>query len=144
MQSYIIKAVREAKVHTEWIRPDAEYEEACTTFVKEILTPAEGNSFLKEFLPFQKKIGYYGTFNSLSQVLLKITSPGIPDFYQGTELWDLNLVDPDNRRPVEFEKRKKFLQDITTKEKQDILGLIKELSANKADGRIKLFLIIKR
>ena len=141
MQRYIIKAVREAKVHTGWIKPDAEYEEACICFVKNILTPSENNSFFKEFLLFQKKIAYYGVFNSLSQVLLKITSPGVPDFYQGTELWDLNLVDPDNRRPVDFEKRKKFLQDIITKEKEDILGLIKELLANKEDGKIKFFLI---
>jgi len=140
MQSYIIKAVREAKVHTGWIKPDAEYEEACLSFVKDILTPSEGSSFLKEFLLFQKKIAYYGVFNSLSQALLKITCPGVPDFYQGTELWDLNLVDPDNRRPVDFEKRKKFLQDIITKEKQDISGLIKELLADKEDGRVKLFL----
>ena len=139
MQSYIIKAVREAKVHTEWIKPDTEYEEACISFVKDILTPSEGNSFLKEFSLFQKKIAYYGMFNSLSQVLLKITSPGVPDFYQGTELWDLNLVDPDNRRPVDFEKRKKFLQDIITKEKQDILDLIKELLTSKEDGRNQAF-----
>ena len=143
MQSYIIKAVREAKVHTEWIRPDAEYEEACISFVKDILTPSEGNSFLKEFLLFQKKIAYYGMFNSLSQLFLKITSPGVPDFYQGTELWDLNLVDPDNRRPVDFENRKKFLQYIITKEKPDISGLIKELLAIKEDGGIKLFLMYR-
>jgi (1->4)-alpha-D-glucan 1-alpha-D-glucosylmutase len=141
MQSYIIKAVREAKVHTEWIRPDAEYEEACQSFVKDILIPSESNLFLREFMPFQKKIAIYGMFNSLSQTFLKITSPGVPDFYQGTEFWDLNLVDPDNRRPVDFEKRKNFLQEIITKEKQDILSLIKELWAAKEDGKIKLFLI---
>ena len=143
MKSYIIKSVREAKVHTGWIKPDTEYEEACISFVKDILSPAEGKFFLKEFLLFQKKIAYYGMFNSLSQALIKLTSPGVPDFYQGTELWDLNLVDPDNRRPVDFEKRKKILQNIITKERQDISGLVKELLANKEDGRIKLFLIYR-
>jgi (1->4)-alpha-D-glucan 1-alpha-D-glucosylmutase len=143
MKSYIIKAVREAKVHTGWVKPDTEYEEACISFINDILTPSGENFFLKEFLLFQKKIAFNGMFNSLSQALLKITSPGVPDFYQGTELWDLNLVDPDNRQPVDFEKRKKILQDIITKERQDVLGLTKELLANKEDGRIKLFLIYR-
>lgn len=143
IKSYIIKAIREAKVHTAWIKPDADYEEALISFIDEVLKPSEGNQFLKEFLPFQKRIARYGIFNSLSQALLKITSPGVPDFYQGTELWDLNLVDPDNRRPVDFEKRKGFLREIKEKEKRDILSLISELISTKEDGRIKLFLIYK-
>jgi (1->4)-alpha-D-glucan 1-alpha-D-glucosylmutase len=143
IKSYIIKAIREAKVHTAWIKPDTDYEEALISFIDEILKPSEGNQFLKEFLPFQKRIACYGIFNSLSQALLKITSPGVPDFYQGTELWDLNLVDPDNRRPVDFEKRKGFLREIKEKEKRDILSLISELISTKEDGRIKLFLIYK-
>ena len=75
----------------------------------------ERNKFLEDFLFFQKKIAFYGILNSLSQTLVKMTSPGIPDFYQGTELWDLNLVDPDNRRPVDFERRRRLLGE--TKEK---------------------------
>lgn len=140
VKDYMVKAVREAKVHTAWLKPDTEYEEAFVSFIEEILTPAEGNEFLKEFLPFQKRVASYGMFHSLSQVLIKITSPGLPDFYQGTELWDLNLVDPDNRRPVDFEKRRKFLQEIRDKANKDILALIKELFLTKEDGRIKLFL----
>jgi (1->4)-alpha-D-glucan 1-alpha-D-glucosylmutase len=143
IKNYIIKAIREAKVHTAWIKPDTDYEETLISFINETLKPSEENEFLKEFLPFQKKIAYYGIFNSLSQTLLKITSPGVPDFYQGTELWDLNLVDPDNRRPVDFEKRKGFLKEIKEKEKKDILNLIGELISTKEDGKIKLFLIYK-
>ncbi len=141
IKKYLIKAVREAKIHTAWLKPDTEYEEAFLSFVEEILTPSEENEFLREFLPFQKKVANYGIFNSLSQTLIKITSPGLPDFYQGTELWDFNLVDPDNRRPVDFEKRKDFLREIKEREDSDLLGLINEIFSTKEDGRIKLFLI---
>ncbi|MCI0693151.1 malto-oligosyltrehalose synthase [candidate division KSB1 bacterium] len=141
IKSYIIKAVREAKVHTAWLKPDAAYEEAFHSFIDDILAFSEQNKFLKEFLQFQKKVAFYGIFNSLSQTLVKITSPGVPDFYQGTELWDLNLVDPDNRRPVDYEKRKDFLREIKERVAHDILALINDLLAAKEDGRIKLFLI---
>jgi (1->4)-alpha-D-glucan 1-alpha-D-glucosylmutase len=142
-KTYIIKAVREAKVHTAWLKPDTGYEEAFLSFIDAILEQSERNKFLEEFLPFQKKVAYYGIFNSLSQTLIKITSPGVPDFYQGSELWDLNLVDPDNRRPVDYEKRQAFLREIQEKEKRDILSLIDELLSTKEDGRIKLFLICR-
>ncbi len=143
LKGYLIKSVREAKVHTAWLKPDTNYEDAFIAFVEEILTPSQHNRFLAEFLPFQKKVAYYGVFNSISQVLIKITSPGVPDFYQGTELWDLNLVDPDNRRRVDFEKRAPLLQDIKAGERQDILQLIDELLSSKGDGRIKLFVIYR-
>ncbi len=141
IKTYIIKAVREAKVHTAWLKPDAAYEEAFLSFVDAILAPAEQNKFLKAFLPFQKKVAFYGIFNSLAQTLLKIASPGVPDFYQGAELWDLHLVDPDNRRPVDYEKRKIFLREIKEKTPDDTLSLINKLLAAKEDGRIKMFLI---
>ncbi len=143
VKQYIVKAVREAKVHTAWLKPDTEYENAFISFIEEILSRHEGNSFMREFVPFQKKVSYYGMFNSLSQTLIKITSPGVPDFYQGTELWDLNLVDPDNRRPVDFEKRRGFLEHIRDYEKRDILELISELLSSKEGGRVKLFLIYR-
>ena len=139
MKDYIIKAVREAKVRTAWLKPDTEYEDACISYVEEILR--EENQFLEEFVPFQRKVSHYGIFNSLSQTLIKITSPGVPDFYQGTELWDLNLVDPDNRRPVDFRKRGSLLRDVSGRAQTDILKLITELLATREDGRIKLFLI---
>lgn len=143
VQNYLIKAVREAKVHTAWLKPDTDYEEAFISFMEEILKASEQNQFLREFIPFQKKVAYYGIFNSLSQTLIKLASPGVPDFYQGTELWDLNFVDPDNRRPVDFEKRRELLREIKAKEKENLLSLISELFATKEDGRVKLFLIYR-
>ncbi len=143
MKQYVIKAVREAKVHTAWLKPDTEYEHAFISFVEDILSPSEGNPFLKAFFPFQKKVSHYGIFNSLSQTLIKLTSPGVSEFYQGTELWDLSLVDPDNRRPVDFGKRRTYLQEIRERARLDILSLINELLRTREDGRIKLFLIYR-
>ncbi|MEH2468150.1 malto-oligosyltrehalose synthase [Nostoc sp.] len=140
VKDYIIKAIREAKVHTAWLRPDSRYEEACTSFIDKVLDPSISGEFLEAFRPFQQRIADYGIFNSLSQTLLKTTVPGVPDFYQGTELWELSLVDPDNRRPVDFEQRRTYLSAIREQVKTDILGLIQELLNDKTDGRIKLFL----
>jgi (1->4)-alpha-D-glucan 1-alpha-D-glucosylmutase len=140
VKDYIIKAIREAKVHTAWLRPDSEYEEACTSFIEKVLDPSLSGEFLEAFRPFQQRIAEYGIFNSLSQTLLKITAPGVPDVYQGTELWELSLVDPDNRRPVDFEQRRTYLSAIREQVKTDTLALIQELLSDKTDGRIKLFL----
>jgi (1->4)-alpha-D-glucan 1-alpha-D-glucosylmutase len=141
LKKYIVKAVREAKVHTAWLKPDTDYEDAFLAFIEDILQRSERNRFLRDFLAFERKVAYYGMLNGLSMTLLKITAPGVPDFYQGTELWDLNLVDPDNRRPVDFEKRRAMLDDITGKAEKDIPGLLEELHSTMEDGRIKLFLI---
>lgn len=146
VKEYVVKAVREAKVHTAWLRPDTEYEEGFVEFVARILKrdPERGsNEFLEAFLPFQQKIAAYGIFNSLSQTLLKIASPGVPDFYQGTELWDLSLVDPDNRRSVSYEERLSFLQEIKRRCQTGIASLLSDLKATRYDGRLKLFLIIR-
>ncbi|HHP7230679.1 MAG TPA: malto-oligosyltrehalose synthase, partial [Xenococcaceae cyanobacterium] len=141
IKNYAIKAVREAKVHTAWLRPDTDYESGFGDFIEQILQPTPENQFLEKLRYFQKWIAHYGIFNSLSQTLLKIAAPGVPDFYQGTELWDLSLVDPDNRRPVNFAQRANWLQQIKQRRQEDNLGLIAELIANCQDGRIKLFLI---
>jgi len=143
LKRYLVKAVREAKVHTAWLKPDTDYENAFVEFTEKIFNFSNPNQFIEEFLPFQRKIAYYGIFNSLSQTLLKITAPGVADFYQGSELWDLNLVDPDNRRPVDFSLRQEILNDIRAKEKIDEEKLIQELLQHKEDGRIKLFLIYR-
>ena len=140
IRQHMIKAVREAKIHTAWLRPDGEYEEAFMKFIDGCLDEAAGNPFLDSFLPFQRKTAWYGMMNSLSQTLLKITCPGVPDFYQGAELWDLNMVDPDNRRPVDFNVRRAMLEDISKRTKDDIEGFIEELLENPEDGRVKLFL----
>jgi (1->4)-alpha-D-glucan 1-alpha-D-glucosylmutase len=106
LQAYMIKAVKEAKRHTSWLTPNQGYETAVVAFVEAVLTDPR---FLEAFLPFQARVAVAGMINSLAQVALKIGSPGVPDFYQGTELWDLTLVDPDNRLPVDFERRREML-----------------------------------
>ncbi len=141
IKDYVIKALREAKVHTTWLKPDNAYENACSFFIEKIMYPSRNNPFLKKFLPFQKKVALFGIFNSLSQTILKATCPGVPDFYQGSELWELNLVDPDNRRPVDFEKRKAILDYIQKKAPVDMQALLSEILSTREDGRIKLFLI---
>jgi (1->4)-alpha-D-glucan 1-alpha-D-glucosylmutase len=141
LKSYIIKAVREARVNSSWVLPNEEYENIFKDFIDKITCRNSNSSFLNDFITFQKKISYWGIFNSLSQVLLKITSPGIPDFYQGSELWDFSFVDPDNRRQVNYDLRKKYLEEMIDKPESEIPGYIKYLLENKENGKIKLFLI---
>jgi (1->4)-alpha-D-glucan 1-alpha-D-glucosylmutase len=143
LKEYIIKAVREAKVYTAWLKPDSDYEDNYLSFIDRILEPSDKNQFWGEFLQFQKMISFYGIFNSLSQTLLKIASPGFPDFYQGSEFWDLNLVDPDNRRPVDFSLRAWLFREMKSRETKKRSKLIRELFSTRQDGRIKLFLIYK-
>ncbi|HSB34565.1 MAG TPA: malto-oligosyltrehalose synthase [Nitrospirota bacterium] len=144
IKDYMLKASREAKVNTSWINPDAKYEKALLQFIEELLSPASRNRFLEDFLPFQRMVSHFGMLNSLSQTLLKICSPGIPDFYQGTELWDYSLVDPDNRRTVDFMKRVHMLAELLRRESETTgVNLARELSQNKEDGRIKMYLIRK-
>jgi (1->4)-alpha-D-glucan 1-alpha-D-glucosylmutase len=140
---YLVKAVREAKIHSSWAEANAEYEAALVSFAQKILHPIAGAPFIETFLPFFKKVAFYGIWNTLSQTLLKITVPGVPDFYQGSELFNLHLVDPDNRRPVDFKKRKRYLAEILNSFSSDPKRLIRELLANRNDGRIKLFLIAR-
>ena len=143
MRDYLVKAAREGKVNTSWISPNVSYEEALSKFVDGILS---NQGFINDLISFQKKVSYFGMLNSLSQTLLKITSPGIPDFYQGTEIWDFNLVDPDNRRPVDYSVRKALLQEIKRKMESygpDLSGFHKELLRNWEDGSIKLYVTSK-
>ena len=111
--AYLLKAIHEAKSHTSWINPNTRYDDAITRFAEAILDPARSSRFLEDFGPFQARVAHYGAFNSLAQTLVKITAPGVPDFYQGSELWDLNLVDPDNRRPVDWPLRQNMLEELT-------------------------------
>jgi (1->4)-alpha-D-glucan 1-alpha-D-glucosylmutase len=140
---YLVKAVREAKVHTEWLKPDLAYEEAFTQFAAALLAPAQENRFLSEFVPFAQKIAHCGMYNSLGQTLLKFAVPGVADCYQGTELWDLSLVDPDNRRPVNFAKRLEVLEALKSAEAEDRPALLRELLQHWQDGRIKFYLTYK-
>ena len=143
MAAYMQKAIKEAKVHTSWVNPNEAYDQAVSKFVKEILVGDPENRFLTDFIHFHRRVAYPGMLNSLSQTLLKIASPGVPDFYQGTELWDFSLVDPDNRRPVDFGKRIKLLEELKQREKENRLSLIQELFTRWADGKIKLYVTHK-
>ncbi|HEY7096757.1 MAG TPA: malto-oligosyltrehalose synthase [Terriglobales bacterium] len=109
---YMIKSIREAKVLTSWANQNLEYEAAVSKFVSAALLNSDTNEFLADFLPFQTKIALFGALNSLSQTLLKLTVPGVPDIYQGNELFDFSLVDPDNRRRVDYIERREILHDL--------------------------------
>jgi (1->4)-alpha-D-glucan 1-alpha-D-glucosylmutase len=139
--AYMIKALKEAKLHTSWLTPNQAYEDALTAFVERSLTGAGGEKFLPAFLPFQQRVAALGATNSLSQLTLKLGSPGVPDFYQGTDLWDLSLVDPDNRRPVDFALRGKLLDDVEATlglEPPARTGALATCLEEWRDGRIKL------
>ncbi|MBI4219511.1 MAG: malto-oligosyltrehalose synthase [Chloroflexi bacterium] len=136
---FMVKASREAKVHTSWLDPDERYEACLANFVKRVLDPETGRAFLDSFLAFEEKIAFHGAINSLAQVVLKVASPGLPDFYQGTELWDFSLADPDNRRGVAFDRRVVALSAVEDHVVRDRAGVCAELLSSWKDGRIKLF-----
>jgi len=143
VKDYLIKAIREAKVNTAWIKSDEAYENGFMSFVDCALGNCNQREFLNAFIPFARKAQHHGLLNSLSQTLLKFAVPGVPDIYQGTELWDFSLVDPDNRRPVDFEHRLTLLKELEEKEQLDQASLIESLIETRHDGRIKLYLIRK-
>jgi (1->4)-alpha-D-glucan 1-alpha-D-glucosylmutase len=138
--AYLEKAAREAKVHTAWIRTDPEYESALAAFVDAVLDPQRNGAFFDDFLPFLGRIAHLGLYTSLSATLLRLTVPGVPDLYQGSELLAFNLVDPDNRRPVDFELRRALLAEL---EQADAEGRPAQVwPPDPADpGRAKLALI---
>lgn len=144
IREYMLKAIREAKVNTSWISPNTPHEDAVMHFIDRILENSKHNNFIYDFAIFQRLTAACGIFNSLAQTLLKITSPGIPDFYQGNELWDFSLVDPDNRRPVDYRLRKKLLDELTRMESMvGPLETAREVVTTRNDGRIKLHLTCK-
>ena len=133
IQAYMGKALHEAKINTSWIQPNEEWDAAMRDFVGRILDSSPRNKFVPAFLPVVQEIAWLGAINSLSQTLLKLTSPGVPDIYQGNEIWDYSLVDPDNRRPVDYKPRREMLEALPTSTSD-------ELMQNWPDGRIKMFL----
>jgi (1->4)-alpha-D-glucan 1-alpha-D-glucosylmutase len=142
MQTYMEKATREAKLQTSWINPVPEYDAAVREFVAAALDGRKKNRFVSEFRRFHKQIVNWGLFSALSQTLLKLTSPGVPDIYQGQELWDFSLVDPDNRRPVDFAHRKEMLAKLRESLAADdgsLLALARRLVENPHDPQLKLF-----
>ena len=136
MRTYMRKALKEAKRHTSWVHQNQEYEEAVMAFVESTLVGATAEAFLASFVPFQRRLAWFGMINSLSQMLLRIGSPGVPDIYQGSELWNFSLVDPDNRQPVDFGARQRLLRDVQTAAPAEML-------AEWTDGRAKLFTLAR-
>jgi (1->4)-alpha-D-glucan 1-alpha-D-glucosylmutase len=140
----MIKAVREAKVHSSWINPNADYEAATGDFVRALLAPEPNNLFVRDFVPFQQRVARVGAFTSLAQLLLRLASPGVPDLYQGSELWDFSLADPDNRRPVDYAQRQAALQSIRAAcAERGPAACADELLDRLQDGQIKLYLTWK-
>jgi (1->4)-alpha-D-glucan 1-alpha-D-glucosylmutase len=134
--------MHEAKVHTSWINPNVAFDEAINQFVSRILDEEASRPFLDDFRALQRRVSHYGLLNSLAQTLLKVTAPGVPDFYQGTEVWDFSLVDPDNRRPVDYARRRRLLDELRTpagSAGSDHRKRARELLRTKADGRVKLY-----
>ncbi|MEZ5289654.1 MAG: malto-oligosyltrehalose synthase [Vicinamibacterales bacterium] len=151
LAAYMHKAIKEAKLHTSWITPNAEYETAVASFVERTLTGRTAPAFLASFVPFVRRASLPGMVNALAQLVLKIVSPGVADFYQGTELWDLSLVDPDNRRPVDWPRRQALLDELNpwlsdatpARAGGHVPGrpaAVADWVAAWPDGRIKLFL----
>ena len=130
LKQYVTKALREGKTHTNWMEINRSYETRVLSFIDRLYA---NNAFLKDFLRLQEKLAYFGALSSVSQLILKIASPGVPDFYRGTDVWDLSLADPDNRRPVDFAARTEMLRCL--KEHSDPTELLK----NWRDGRMKLY-----
>src|SRR6266540_649940 len=133
IQVYMAKALHEAKLNTSWIQPNEEWDAAMRDFVAKILDSSPRNKFLAAFLPVAEEVARLGAINSLTQVALKLTSPGVPDIYQGNEIWDYSLVDPDNRRPVDYQRRREMLAGLSA-------ATPDELMRDWPDGRIKMFL----
>jgi (1->4)-alpha-D-glucan 1-alpha-D-glucosylmutase len=140
LQAYMEKAGREAKIHTSWLSPDAAYEEGVREFIAHSLSPA-GSRFVDDLQQFHETIIDAGLFSAASQVLLKFTAPGVAGLYQGQEIWDFSLVDPDNRRPVDYERRRWLLAEVlaATETAKGRLELAKQLASAPRDDRLKLF-----
>ena len=136
--AYIVKATREAKWRTSWHEPSGAYEDSCQRFIAQLLSAPEAEAFRQDFVSFHALISRLGALNSLCQTVLKLTVPGVPDIYQGSDLWDLSLVDPDNRRPVDFTVRQKALDELTMAARDAGPGLLHELAATWPTGKIKL------
>jgi (1->4)-alpha-D-glucan 1-alpha-D-glucosylmutase len=142
IEAYVVKAAREAKARTSWANVNAPYEEALVQFVGAILDRRNGNLFLADFIAFHRQVVRFGLLNGLTQTLCKLTAPGVPDIYQGDDLWDFSLVDPDNRRPVDYAKRSQLLQQVQSEcGHEPRPGWVRSLVDNLYDGRCKLYLI---
>ncbi|HSF70020.1 MAG TPA: malto-oligosyltrehalose synthase [Nitrospira sp.] len=145
IQRYMLKAVHEAKAHTSWVNPSHAYDHSLQTFIEAALARGPSNRFLEDFLPFQERVARYGLYNSLSQLVLKIAAPGVPDFYQGTELWSFHLVDPDNRGPVDYVMRSALAEELRDTMKRlgpDRAEFARGVFEQAHDGRAKIYTIM--
>ena len=142
LESYMIKAIREAMVHTKWTVPNIAHEDAMKRFIAAILQPLAENHFLQDFLEFFPKIAFFGALNGLAQTLVKVTFPGVTDIYQGSDLWDFRLVDPDNRGPVDFKHRIELLEQLKGNPARNP-ALLADLLDRWCDGRIKLYVMAR-
>jgi (1->4)-alpha-D-glucan 1-alpha-D-glucosylmutase len=135
------KALCEAKVHSSWINPDPDYEAAVARFIDAILDPEQSGEFLADLGHFVERVAVCGRVNSLAQTVIRCTAPGIPDTYQGTECWDFSLVDPDNRRPVDYESRRGWLGELkkVAGNETALAGFSRDLARKMSDPRVKLF-----
>jgi (1->4)-alpha-D-glucan 1-alpha-D-glucosylmutase len=143
IEGYMLKAVREAKLHTSWINPNEAYEQALTGFVQGLLGRRENNLFLDDFVAAVRPITRLGYCNSLAQTAIKLTAPGVPDVYRGTETWDFSLVDPDNRRPVDYARLSQQLEELAALDGTNPDGALRQVAAlldTLEDGRAKLYL----
>ena len=144
IERYMLKAAREAKAHTSWVNVNAEYEEALCAFVRALFARPESNLFLDDLRLQAGPIAWFGMLNSLSMTLVKLTSPGVPDFYQGTEIFDLSLVDPDNRRPVDYGRRRALLEELRrlgAASADAMAAGVRRFFDDASDGRAKLWLM---
>jgi (1->4)-alpha-D-glucan 1-alpha-D-glucosylmutase len=158
LQRYMRKALKEAKRHTGWLHENRSYEQAVETFVDSVLRGEEAAGFLRSFVPFQRRVAFFGMLNSLSQLVVRLASPGVPDIYQGSELWNCSMVDPDNRQPVDFTCRRRMLSALeplldtvwsmhATPLREQVVDdraratapLLASLLDHWQDGRVKLF-----
>jgi (1->4)-alpha-D-glucan 1-alpha-D-glucosylmutase len=141
IQAYMEKATREAKTHTSWINPNPAYDDGLREFVARILQRGGANPFLDDLLRLQSIVARFGMLNALGQTLVKLAAPGVPDVYQGQEAWDFSLVDPDNRRPVDFAARERMLDELLRRSGEgDLAALAAELVREWPDGRAKMWL----
>jgi (1->4)-alpha-D-glucan 1-alpha-D-glucosylmutase len=139
IQAYLVKATREAKRATSWMNPNAQYEQAVSDFAARLLEGADQNAFLKDFTALAEFVNYFGHLNSLAQTILKLTSPGVPDIYQGTEAMSLALVDPDNRRPVDYIANARLFDELSQLSAEDARSRLATALASPYSSDAKLF-----
>jgi (1->4)-alpha-D-glucan 1-alpha-D-glucosylmutase len=143
LEGAMVKSMREAKLHTTWAAPNSAYEDGVIAFIRSAMDVSRKNAFLESFAAFESRIAEAGMRNGLIQTVLKFTLPGAPDIYQGGELWDLNFVDPDNRRPVDYQRRKQYLREMRGRSAAMSADALPAMIANWRDGRLKLALTSK-